>query len=249
MGIGKATAKQAVEEGAKVAVCDLLDAEGVKTVREISRSMARRFGAGRREKAPAVSGVARFYHLDVTKEESVETTFAKVAKELGPIYGLVNNAGIFGPPKPLHEIPENEWDAVFNVTVKGTFFCTKHAVRQMLRQRAGSIVNMSSTFGLVGSSWEFAPESYHGSRGAVRLMTKAEAASYGKYHIRVNSIHPGYTGTRPFRKIDMDVIRRMPLGRGGRPEEIAKCIVFLLSDDSSFMTGAELVVDGGYTAI
>lgn len=248
-GIGEATATLVAEEGARVAVCDILDTEGRKAAERISRSVARvqtAHGGGKRGSA---SRAARFYHLDVTREKDVESTFNRISEELGPIFGLVNNAGVFGPPKPLHEISEDEWDSVFNVTVKGVFFCTKHAVRQMMQRKAGSIVNMSSTFGLVGSGWEFAPESYHGSRGAVRLMTKTEATTYGRYNIRVNSIHPGFTETRPFRKIDQEVIRRIPLARGGRPEEIARCIVFLLSDDSSFMTGAELVVDGGYTAI
>ena len=248
-GIGEATAAQAAKEGARVAICDILDTEGRKTAEKISRSTARVDTTNDEEKGGSARRAARFYHLDVTKEKDVETTFGRISEELGPIFGLVNNAGVFGPPKPVHEISENEWDSVFNVTVKGVFFCTKHAVKQMMRQKAGSIVNMSSTFGLVGSGWKFAPESYHASRGAVRLMTKTEAATYGNYNIRVNSIHPGFTETRPFRKIDKEVIRRIPLARGGRPEEIARSIVFLLSDDSSFMTGAELVVDGGYTAI
>jgi NAD(P)-dependent dehydrogenase (short-subunit alcohol dehydrogenase family) len=248
-GIGRATAALAAEEGARVAICDILDIKGRRAAAEISRSAAQELGTGCGEDRASTPSASRFYHLDVTKEEEVARTFTLVSRELGPIFGLVNNAGVFGPPRPLHQVSEKEWDAVFDVTVKGAFFCTKYAVRQMMEKRAGSIVNVSSTFGLVGSAWKFAPESYHGSRGAVRMMTKAEAVSYGRYNIRVNSIHPGYTETRPFRKIDQVVIRRIPMARGGQPIEIAKCIVFLLSDDSSYMTGSELVVDGGYTAI
>jgi len=239
MGIGKATAIRLASEGAKVAVCDVNDAEGKKTVDEIKSK----------------GFTARYYHMDVSKEQEVSSVFAKINDELGPINGLVNNAGISGVNKPTHEIEEAEWDRVFAINVKGVFLCTKHAIPYMMKNKGGSIVNLSSIYGLVGA--EDAPP-YHASKGAVRLMTKTDALFYAKYGIRVNSVHPGFIDTPMVQNFadsvgSREVVYRQiaslhPIGRLGRSEEIADGIAFLLSDESSFMTGSELVIDGGYTS-
>ena len=141
------------------------------------------------------------------------------------------------------------------MNVKGVFFCTKHAIPQMIAQKAGSIVNLSSIYGLVGA--EDAPP-YHASKGAVRLMTKTDALFYAKYNIRVNSVHPGFIDTPMVqnfadsmgnRNLVYEQLKSLhPIGRLGKSDEIADGIAFLLSDESAFMTGSELVIDGGYTA-
>jgi NAD(P)-dependent dehydrogenase (short-subunit alcohol dehydrogenase family) len=239
MGIGRAAALKAASEGAKVAVCDVNDDEGLKVVQEITKN----------------GGTARYYHINVADEKEVKENFAKIGIELGPICGLVNNAGISGVNKPTHLIEEAEWDKVFDVNVKGVFFCTKHAIPFMLGQKKGSIANLSSIYGLVGGG-DVPP--YHASKGAVRLMTKNDALIYAKDGIRVNSVHPGFIDTPMVqnfadglgnRKAVYDQIASIhPIGRLGKSDEIADGIIFLLSDESSFMTGSELVLDGGYTA-
>ncbi|MEM0141479.1 MAG: SDR family NAD(P)-dependent oxidoreductase [Thermoplasmatales archaeon] len=239
MGIGKATAIAAANEGAIVAACDVNETEGKKTVDEILKS----------------GGKSKFYKLDVSNETRVKSVFEQIEKDLGDIYGLVNNAGISGVSKPSHEITLEEWNKVLNINVNGVFLCTKYAVGSMMKNHAGSIVNLSSIYGIVGA--QDAPP-YHASKGAVRLMTKTDALFYAKYNIRVNSVHPGFIDTpmvRGFAESTGDkesvyeALKKLhPLGRLGKPEEIASVICFLLSDDSSFMTGSEVVVDGGYTA-
>ncbi len=239
MGIGKATAVAAAKEGAIVAVCDINEVEGRKTVDEVK-------GSG---------GKAEFYSLDVSNESQIKDAFSRIEKELGDIYGLVNNAGIAGVSKQTHEITLEEWNKVISINVNGVFLCTKYAVPSMIRNQSGSIVNLSSIYGLVGA--QDAPP-YHASKGAVRLMTKTDALFYAKYNVRVNSVHPGFIDTPMVsgfaestgnREATYEALKKLhPLGRLGKPEEIASVIIFLLSDDSSFMTGSEVVVDGGYTA-
>jgi len=240
MGIGRATAIRSAEEGAKVAVCDIADSQGEQVVKEIKRKG---------------DGTARYYHLDVSKESEVSSVFKRISKELGPIYGLVNNAGIVGAIKPTHELSELEWDAVLAINVKGVFLCTKHVIPEMIKQGKGSIANLSSIYGLVGAANQ---PPYHASKGAVRLMSKTDAMYYAKNGVRVNSVHPGFIDTamvQNFAKASgkkEEVYKELkalhPLGRLGKAEEIAAGIVFLLSDDASFMTGSELVMDGGFTA-
>ncbi len=239
MGIGKATAIAAAKEGAIVAVCDINEVEGKKTVEEIRKA----------------GGRAEFYKLDVSDETQVKEVFERIERELGPIYGLVNNAGIAGVDKPTHELTLEEWNKVMSVNVNGVFLCTKYAVPSMIKNKKGSIVNLSSIYGIV-SAPNVPP--YHASKGAVRIMTKTDALLYAKYNIRVNSVHPGFIITPMVEKyaestgnkeaVYEELKKLHPMGRLGRPEEVASVIVFLLSDDSSFMTGSEVVVDGGYTA-
>jgi len=238
LGIGRAACLRMAQEGARVAVTDVRDVEGRTLAEEIGRN----------------GGEARYWHLDVSREADVQ----RVIDEVHAVFGLdvlVNNAGISGTSKPTHEITEQEWDALMAVNTKGVFFCTKHALPHMMRARRGSIINLSSIYGLVGAA--DAPP-YHASKGAVRLMTKTDALLYAPYAIRVNSVHPGFIRTPMVENFmaaakDAEAVQRAleakhPLGRLGEPDDIAWGIVYLASDESKFVTGSELVIDGGYTA-
>ncbi|WP_211328092.1 SDR family NAD(P)-dependent oxidoreductase [Thermodesulfitimonas autotrophica] len=240
VGIGRATCLLLAKEGAKVAVTDVLDKEGEEVGGEIK-------GFG---------GVAKFWHLDVTNEQEVEKVFAAIFGEFGKIDVLVNNAGIAGVSKPTHEITEAEWDKVMAVNVKGVFFCTKHAIPYMRQAGGGSIINLSSIYGII-SAPDVPP--YHASKGAVRLMTKTDALFYARDNIRVNSVHPGFIWTPMVENylkssgIDPEEGREQlaslhPIGHVGEPDDIAYGILYLASDESKFVTGSELVIDGGYTA-
>lgn len=240
LGIGRATCLLFAREGASVAVTDVLDSEGAQLVREIASS----------------GGSAEYWHLDVTSEKAVAEVFAKIQKRFGKIDVLVSNAGIAGTNKPTHEVTEQDWDKLMAVNVKGVFFCTKHAVPYMKAARRGSIVNLSSIYGMIGAG-DNPP--YHASKGAVRLMSKNDAVLYAPDNIRVNSVHPGFIWTpmvenaakqsglavNDFCKI---IEAKHPLGHMGEPDDIAWGIVYLASDESKFVTGSELVIDGGYTA-
>lgn len=240
LGIGKATCLLLAQSGAKVAVTDIDEKEGTKVVDEITKN----------------NGTAHFWRLDTSKEAETKSVMEEVAKKFGKIDILVNNAGIAGVNKPTHEITEAEWDALMNVNVKGVFFCTKHAIPYMKKNGSGSIINLSSIYGLI-SAKDLPP--YHASKGAVRLMSKTDALLYAKDKIRVNSVHPAFIwtplveklgqkdpdGVQAFRK-KLDALH--PLGHVGEPNDIAYGILYLASDESKFVTGSELVIDGGYTA-
>jgi NAD(P)-dependent dehydrogenase (short-subunit alcohol dehydrogenase family) len=235
LGIGRETCLLLAKEGAKVAVTDVLDKEGQKLIEEINQS----------------DGVAKFWHLDVTDEKEVEKVYAEVVKEFGKLDAIVNNAGISGVDKPTHELTEKEWDAVMNVNVKGVFFCTKHAIPHLQKSGSGSIINLSSIYGLVGAG-DIPP--YHASKGAIRLMSKNDALIYAKDNIRVNSVHPGFIWTplveelgknKPGFREHLDSLH--PIGKIGESIDIAYGILYLVSDESKFVTGSELVIDGGYT--
>ncbi len=236
LGIGKESCILLAKEGAKVAITDILDKEGKKLAKEITQS----------------GGIAKFWHLDVSNEKEVEQVYAKVVKEFGKLDASVNNAGIAGADKPTHELTEQEWDAVININVKGVFFCTKYAARHMLKNGSGSIINLSSIYGLIGAG-DIPP--YHASKGAVRLMAKNDAITYAKNKIRVNSVHPGFILTPLVENLGKDTpgfIEHLdslhPLGHIGEPIDIAYGILYLVSDESKFVTGSELVIDGGYTS-
>lgn len=240
LGIGRATSLLLAQEGAKVAVVDIKDKEGQDVIDEIA----------------AFGGTAKFWHLDTTMENDVKSIFADIVREFGKIDILVNNAGISGVDKPTHEITEEEWDKVINVNVKGVFLCAKHAIPYMQKAGGGSIINMSSIYGLIGAG-DIPP--YHASKGAVRLMSKNDALHYAKDNIRVNSVHPGFIwtplveelgnrspeGAEKFRE-HLDSLH--PIGHIGEPDDIAYGVLYLASDESKFITGSELVIDGGYTA-
>ncbi len=241
LGIGRACVERMAEEGARVAIFDVLEDAGHALVRSLhERGLA-----------------ARYWRVNVIHELVVQAAMAEVAADFGAIHCLVNNAGISGTTKPTHEVTEAEWDSVMTVNVKGVFLCTKHAIPYLKQAGGGSIINLSSIYGLVGAP-DVPP--YHASKGAVTLMTKTDAMIYAPDRIRVNSIHPGYIWTpmveqhlRASGAIDLaaaraDVGRLHPLGHMGEPDDIAWGAVYLASDESRFMTGAALVIDGGYTA-
>jgi NAD(P)-dependent dehydrogenase (short-subunit alcohol dehydrogenase family) len=241
LGIGRACALRLAEEGGKVALFDLRDEEGEALAASLR---ARGFAAG-------------YWHVDVGNEQAVHAAIDEVAAHFGGVDVLVNNAGVAGVNKPTHEITEEEWDRVQAINVKGVFFCVKHAIAHLRRAGGGSIVNLSSIYGLVGAA-DVPP--YHASKGAVRLMSKNDALTYAPDRIRVNSIHPGFIWTpmvenhlRDSGATDIDAARRdvgllHPLGHMGDVDDIAWGVVYLASDESKFVTGSELVIDGGYTA-
>jgi NAD(P)-dependent dehydrogenase (short-subunit alcohol dehydrogenase family) len=241
LGLGKAACALLAREGAAVAVTDRLDDEGKKAAAAINDA----------------GGKAAFWHLDVTDEAQVKSVIGEVVRDFGKLDVLVNNAGIAGVNKPTDQIDAADWDKVINVNVRGVFLCTKHAIAPMRGAGGGSIINLSSIYGLVGGP-DVPP--YHASKGAVRLMTKTDALLYAADKIRVNSIHPGYIWTpmvegfgRSQGATDMDAFRAQvgalhPLGHMGEPDDIGWGVVYLASDESKFVTGSELVIDGGYTA-
>ncbi|WP_273203394.1 SDR family NAD(P)-dependent oxidoreductase [Marinobacter subterrani] len=240
VGIGAATVTRMAEEGAAVAILDCQDKEGNALASQLTD---RGLKAG-------------YWHCDVSKEQEVKQVLDQVADTFGSLTVLVNNAGIAGPNKPTHELTEDEWDRVQNVNVKGVFFCTKHAIPHMKKGRVGSIINLSSIYGLVGAP-DVPP--YHASKGAVRMMTKTDAMVYATENIRVNSIHPGFIWTPMVEGHlkttgqDLEAAKEAtaalhPVGHMGEPDDIAWGAVYLASEESKFMTGSELVIDGGYTA-
>lgn len=239
VGIGRACALQMASEGASVAVLDTDARQGAELVAEIvDRDMR-----------------AHFIACDVSSEKQVAAAITEAGTYFGRIDILVNNAGIAGPSKPTHELTEQEWDRVQAINVKGVFFCTKHVIPHMRAAGGGSIINLSSIYGLVGGA-DVPP--YHASKGAVRLMSKTDAMLYAPDRIRVNSVHPGYIWTPMVEAHlkslgDLESGRKMvgdlhPLGHMGEPDDIAWGVVYLASDESKFVTGSELVIDGGYTA-
>jgi NAD(P)-dependent dehydrogenase (short-subunit alcohol dehydrogenase family) len=239
LGIGRAAAIRMAEEGAAVAVLDCLAGPGEAVAREL-----------------AARGLkARFWSLDVSREDEVARVLGQVVEHFGRLDVLVNNAGIAGVNKPTDQVTEAEWDRVQAINVKGVFFGVKHAVPHLRKAGGGSIINLSSIYGLVGAA-DCPP--YHASKGAVRLMTKTDALFYAAERIRVNSIHPGFIWTpmvEGFLKEQGDVAEGRhavdalhPLGHVGEPDDIAWACVYLASDEAKFVTGAELVIDGGYTA-
>ncbi len=239
LGIGREGCKKLAQEGATVAITDIADDEGQELKKEIVDD----------------GGKAGYWHLDVSDEEEVQSVFSRVKDQFGKIDVLVNNAGISGVNKPTHEISLEEWQKVIDINVNGVFLCTKHVIPYMKDQGGGNIINLSSIYGII-SAPDIPP--YHASKGAVRLMTKTDAILYAGDNVRVNSIHPGFIwtplveamgeeseeGPEQFRK-NLDALH--PIGHIGEPEDIAWGIVFLASDESKFMTGSELVIDGGYT--
>lgn len=239
LGIGRACALRMAEEGASVAICDVLDTQGRDFAAELNR---RGLSSG-------------YWHCDVGKEAEVAKTVNEVAARFGRLDIVVNNAGISGSTKPTHELTEEEWDKVQTINVKGPFFFTKHAIPHLRRAGGGSIINLSSIYGLVGAP-DVPP--YHASKGAVRLMSKTDALLYAPDRIRVNSVHPGFIWTSMVENYlkslgDIETGRKAvdalhPLGHMGEVDDIAWGVVYLASDEAKFVTGTELIIDGGYTA-
>ena len=233
-GIGIATAKLLAKEGAAVVIADLLEDEGRAAEAQIAES----------------GGKALFVHLDVTSEESWRNAVQAAVASFGKLDILVNNAGV-SHRAGVEDTTSEAWDKVMDVNVKGVFLGTQAAIPEMRKAGGGSIINISSIYGLIGSGGSAA---YHASKGAVRIFNKSTAIQYASENIRANSVHPGFIDTPMTRahhdnpNIHEERVGKTPIGRMGQPEDIAAGILFLASDESSFMTGAELVIDGGMTA-
>jgi len=234
-GMGAVEARLFATEGARVVLGDILDAEGRQIESEIR----------------AAGGEALYVHLDVTSEADWERAVSAAVSRFGKLDVLVNNAGIGGPGR-VEDTTLEAWNRVMTVNSTGVFLGTKAAIPALRAAGGGSIVNISSQLGLVGV--ELTSPQYQASKGAVRLLTKATAIQYAKEKIRVNSVHPGpiVTPMTQARRADPDIyakmVSRIPLGRYGEAEEVAYGVLYLASDESSFVTGSELVIDGGWTA-
>src|SRR5262245_48197672 len=234
-GMGATEARLFAREGARVVVGDILEAEGKAVEADIA----------------AKGGQAAFARLDVTRETDWGEAVALAERRFGKLNVLVNNAGIGGAGR-IEDTTLDAWERVMSVNATGVFLGTKAVIAAMRRAGGGSIVNISSQLGLVGMD-DSSPQ-YTASKGAVRLLTKTTALQYAREAIRANSVHPGpiVTPMTEWRRADPENYRRMlsriPLGRYGEPEEVAYAVLFLASDESTFMTGSELVIDGGWTA-
>ena len=233
-GMGAVEAKLFASEGARIIIGDIREEEGRQVEAQINES----------------GGECFFTHLDVTNEANWLEAVGQAIARYGKLDILINNAGIF-PMEKIEETTEESWDMVMDVNAKGVFLGTKSVIPAMRNAGGGSIINLSSIAGLVGSTYS---ASYNASKGAVRLLTKSTAIQYAKEGIRANSIHPGLIDTMMAANLlsDEDLRQRRvattPMGRVGRAEEVAYGALYLASDESSFMTGSELVIDGGFTA-
>ena len=234
-GLGEAQAKLLAAEGAKVAIGDVLEEEGRKVEAAINE----------------LGGEAFFMPLDVTQADQWSAIIAETVSRFGKLDVLVNNAGI-GGRGGLEDMTEEEWDEVMAVNAKGVFLGTKLAMPEIIKAGGGSIVNISSQMGIVGS--DTSNPGYQASKAAVHVFTKSIALRYATQGVRVNSVHPGPIDTPMLQAGFVDpermkrVMSKVPMGRVGQPEEIAYGVLFLSSDESSFITGAGLVIDGGYIA-
>ena len=232
-GMGQSEAVLFAKEGAKVVVADVLEAEGRKV-------------------ADSLGGAGRFVRLDVTSEPDWEQAIAAAVSTFGKLDVLVNNAGISGTFDP-DTLSTSAWDRLMDVNAKGTFLGMKHAIPAMEKAGGGAIVNISSVSGFVGQNGIHM--AYNASKGAVRLMTKSAAVQYARSGIRVNSVHPGVLPAMRSSKATADpafrqkMLAGVPMRREGRVEEVAYAVLFLASDEASYITGTELVVDGGWLAV
>lgn len=240
VGIGRACVERMAQEGAKVAIFDVLETEGEALASDLA----------------AQGHTVAFWRVDVTNETEMKAAIEAAVGQFGGLHVMVNNAGISGSPKPTDQVTEAEWDQVQALNVKGVMFGTKHAIPHLRTAGRGSVINLSSIAGLIGVGNLAA---YHASKGAVRLMTKNDAVTYAPEQIRVNSIHPGYIWTPMVENHlratspDLEAAKAAagsvhPIGHMGEPDDIAWAVVWLASDEAKFVTGAEIAIDGGYTA-
>ena len=234
-GMGRSEATIFAQEGARVAIGDILEAEGRDVVDHITKA----------------GGQARFVKLDVTSETSWQAAVQAAVTAFGTLDILVNNAGISGSGPDTMSV--TVWDTVMDINAKGVFLGMKYAIPAMQRAGGGAIVNISSISGFVGQNRIHM--AYNASKGAVRIMTKSAAVQYAEAGIRVNSVHPGVMPPMRTSQASADpewrakMLRAVPLRREGRVEEVANAVLFLASDEASYITGTELVVDGGLLAV
>ncbi len=232
--MGAEEARLFAREGAKVVIADVFDDDGRQVEAEIAET----------------GGEAIYVHADVTSEDDWEHLISETVSQYGKLDILVNNAGVSGGSPEIDKLDFDEWVRIMDVNATGVFLGTKYAVEQMVQTGSGSIINISSIMGFVGG--ERSHPAYHASKGAVRIFTKAMAVQYGPQGIRVNSVHPGFMP--PMRSFNPDpaaeeeLARQTPLRRTGETIEVAYGVLFLASDESSFVTGTELVIDGGFIA-
>ena len=234
-GMGAEECRIFAREGAKVVIADVLEEEGKQVEAEIAES----------------GGDAVFVRLDVTSEDDWQAAVEATVARYGKLDTLVNNAGIARPHTP-EELSVDDWDALMNINAKGVFLGMKYAIPEMKKAGGGAIVNISSISGMAGQPQVHM--GYNASKGAVRIVTKSAAVQYAQDGIRVNSVHPGMmppmrssiAAQRPGSRDAL--IAGVPMGRAGRREEVGYAVLFLASDEASYITGAELVVDGGFTA-
>lgn len=235
-GIGRASALAFAREGAKVIVADVLVEGGEETVRMIKEA----------------GGEALFVKTDVSKTSEVENLIHKAVETYGRLDCASNNAGIEGQSAPTADCSEENWDRTININLKGAWLCMKYEIPQMLKQGGGAIVNTASVAGLVG--FQGLP-AYSASKGGIIQLTRVAALEYAKAGIRVNAVCPGVIRTSMVERLqggqaeaEAGFIAMEPVGRMGKPEEIAEAIVWLCSDAASFVTGHPMVVDGGLVA-
>ncbi len=234
-GMGETEARLFAENGARVAIGDVLEDEGRQVAADIAAS----------------GGDAMFVPLDVTSESDWDSAIAATVERYGRLDVLVNNAGISGRGM-VEDTRVEDWERVMDVNAKGVFLGTRYAIPEMQKAGGGSIINISSQLGLVGTD-NSSPQ-YQASKGAVRIFTKTTAIQYAADHIRANSVHPGpiVTPMTEERRADPAtrelMLSRIPLARYGEPMDVAYGVLYLASDESSFVTGSELVIDGGWTA-
>jgi len=233
-GMGAAEARLFAKEGARVVVADVRDGDGKTVVDELA----------------GASGQARYVHLDVTREAEWQQAVAFTVNAFGKLNILINNAGISGGIAP-DIMSTSAYDQLMEVNAKGVFLGMKYAIPAMQQAGGGSIVNISSISGIAGQA--VVHMGYNASKGAVRVMTKSAAVQQAGNGIRVNSVHPGVMPPMLTSNTDPEVRARLlkpvPMRREGRVEEVAYAVLFLASDEASYITGAELVVDGGYLAV
>ena len=237
-GIGRATALTFAREGAKLIIADMQEDGGQQTVHMIREQ----------------GGDATFVQVDVSRAVEVEAMVSATVETYGRLDCAHNNAGIGSRPRVrLHELSEEGWDQVMSINLKGVWLCMKYEILQMLLQGHGAIVNTASIMGLVGS-WSRSG-AYNASKHGVVGLTKTAALEYATAGIRVNAVCPGYIRTPLIAEalasnpeMEAQIIARHPVGRMGRPEEIAEAVVWLCSDAASFVTGHTMTVDGGYVA-
>ncbi len=235
-GMGAATARRFAKEGAKVVIADLLEEDGRKVASSITLA----------------KGAAEFMRLDVTDEASWQSVVAATVEKFGRLDILVNNAGISGSAV-TDMLDTDAWDRLMQVNARGVFLGTKYAVLEMKKLGGGAIVNLSSISGNTGQTMTHM--GYNASKGAVRTLTKSTAVQFGRDGIRANSVHPGLmppmrtSGATADPAVRAKMLQGVPLRRAGEVDEMANAILFLASDEASYITGAELYVDGGYLAV